>query len=383
MKIAVLHNHPIHYKHLLFREMKYAGLDLKVFFVASQSCLRHERIPLSDDLYSFEIGFDGPYESAKPLTRTSFAWNAIAKYKPDMLVISGFHVAESWAAWLWASLHGRRKILWYESNEFDYRRLWYTEALKRIFLRGCDRAHVYGISSKTYLAKLGLPEKHIEIKGAVVNVSAFATPASHKSYTEQGPKRLVYVGRLAPEKNISFLLHAMAAACQSIAPDSLTLTIVGIGPLEHELKAEARKLGLEKVVTFTGYCPQSELPSILRRSDFFVLPSTREPWGLVALEAMLCRLPVLISTQCGCAEDVVTPDTGWAFSPWDEQQLSALLATLPGIDAVRAAEMGTAGHDLAQGYSAFESARRVVTSILSLMRRDRSANSAREEQYAD
>lgn len=383
MKVAVLHNHPIHYKHLLFQEMKKAGLNLKVFFVASQSNIRHEKLPLSDDLYSYEIGLAGPYESTKPITRAKFAWTAIAKYKPDVVLISGFHVVESWAAWIWAGLYRRPKILWYESNEFDYPRKWHTELLKRIFLKGCDRAHVYGLSNKAYLAKLGMPDDHIEIKRAVVNVEVFSTSSSEKSYSDIGPKRLMYVGRLAPEKNIGFLLKSLASASKSVPADSLSLTVVGTGPLERELKMQAEQLGITRLVSFVGYCPQLELPAMLRQADFFVLPSTREPWGLVALEAMLCRVPVLISTQCGCAEDLVTPETGWKFSPWDEEQLAHLLAALPNIDAAKTARMGAAAHELAKCHSAFESAHRVSTSILSLVnkRPPRSAHNARS--YAE
>ena len=383
MKVAVLHNHPIHYKHLLLQEMKKAGLDFKAFFVASESKIRHEELSLSDDLYSFAVGFNGPYESAKPLTRARFAWQAIAKYKPDLLVISGFHVAESWAAWAWASLHRRPTILWYQSNEFDYPRVWHTELLKRIFLKGCDRAHVYGASNRAYLAKLGLPEQHIEIKRAVVNVDAFSTSASQKTYTGKGPKRLMYVGRLAPEKNVSVVLTALAQASQKLPLNSLTLTIVGTGPLESELKAQTEQLGLTKLVEFTGYCHQADLPAMLRQADFLVLPSTREPWGLVALEAMLCRLPVLVSTQCGCAEDVVTPETGWKFSPWNEEQLTQLLVELPSIDAAQAAHMGAAAHDLAQCYSAAESARRVTTSIKSLLNDPPDNVAPSAERYAE
>jgi len=102
MKVAVLHNHPIHYKHLLFHEMKKAGIDFRVFFLASQSSLRHEKIPLSERLYSCEIGFDEPYESTKSLARAWFAWNAISKYKPDLMIISGFHVLEQ--------ANGRRRV---------------------------------------------------------------------------------------------------------------------------------------------------------------------------------------------------------------------------------------------------------------------------------
>ena len=56
---------------------------------------------------------------------------------------------------------------------------------------------------------------------------------------------------------------------------------------------------------------EEELASVYGGADAFVLPSLSEPWGLVVNEAMLCGLPVLVSTQCGCATDLAQPETGW------------------------------------------------------------------------
>jgi len=366
MKLAIIHNHPIHYKHLLFQELKKCGLEFKVFFLGEASNIRHEKLALSEHLYSSEIGFDGPYESAPLHTRVAFTWSSLSNYRPHVVIIGGYHMAECWAAWTWTQLFRRPAILWYESNEFDYPRRWYPELLKRIFLRGCERAHVYGASNRAYLMKLGMPGVAIQIKRAVVNVDLFSTSPSEKSYSSHGRKNLLYVGRLAPEKNISFLLRALSSAAGTLPTSALHLTISGSGPLEEQLKKECIELGIRDLVTFTGYVPQQELPSVLRNADFLVLPSSREPWGLVSLEAMLCRVPVLISTQCGCAEDVVTKDTGFKFSPWDEAAASKLLASLHSIPPQRIAAMGNAAHELASGYSAQECARRVTQSIFSL-----------------
>jgi glycosyltransferase involved in cell wall biosynthesis len=96
---------------------------------------------------------------------------------------------------------------------------------------------------------------------------------------------------------------------------------------------------------------QAQLPEIYQRADAFVLPSTQEPWGLVANEAMLCGLPVILSTQCGCTKDLLTPDTGWSFPPWDQSALTSLLEIVAATPRERLRQMGGMGRNLAKEYS--------------------------------
>jgi glycosyltransferase involved in cell wall biosynthesis len=363
MRLAVLHNHPIHYKHLLFQALAEAGVEFDVVFLASRSQSRHEPIPLSQELYRYRIGFDGPYESAPSLSRLAFAWRSLSELRPDIVIISGYHAIECWAAWLWARTHRRPMVMWYESNEFDYPRRWHKELLKKLFVRALSKAHVYGATNREYLIKLGMNPEDVTLKRAVVNVETFSRVPSGRSYSDDGNRRLIYVGRLAPEKNLSFVLRALATANARLPGARLFLTIAGTGPLETQLRRECTELGLDHCVRFVGYCPQKELPTLYGQSDVLILPSTREPWGLVSLEAMLCGLPVLLSRQCGCAWDLVTPDSGWAFSPWDEPGLVNLLTSLPEIPPARLAAMGEHARSIAKEYSAPACARRIVDSL--------------------
>jgi glycosyltransferase involved in cell wall biosynthesis len=349
MKAAIVHNIPIHYKHLLFDALRKQGLDFEVLFIASGSSIRHERIALSEDAYRYRIVFEGPYEEAPPGRSARWVWSALEDIRPSVIVVGSYNAAECWSAWFWAFVHRVPIVMWYTGNEFDYPRHWPKELLKRIFLAGCAGAQVYGLSNKAYIVKLGLPSQDVIIKRAVVDIAKFETGSMQKRYRRDGLTRLIYVGRLSPEKNVSTLIGAFAQAARS--ESQLRLTIAGIGPCEAALRAEVAALGMEDLVNFTGYIGQKDLPALYRQSDFFVLPSVREPWGLVSLEAMLCRLPVLISTQCGCAADVVTPRTGWSFSPWNQSELSTLIQALPALGAAQIERMGEAAHDLACDYS--------------------------------
>jgi len=367
MKCAIVHNHPIHYKHLLFQELTRRGLDFEVIFAGSCSDIRHEKIELRPELYKSRIAFDGPYEAAPRAIRAMNTWRGLVEIEPDIVIISGYHAAECWAAWAWAAWHRRTTIMWYESNVFDYpKRYWYKESLKRLFIAQLDRAHVYGASNKAYLVQLGLSPERIDVKRAVANVQAFQTAPGTRAYSESRKKNLLYVGRLSEEKNVATLLRAISRAVKVSREELWTLEIVGTGPLKDELQGLSRSLCIEHLVQFSGYCPQAQLAQCYHRADLFILPSTREPWGLVALEAMLCRTPVAISTQCGCAEDLVNPETGWRFPPWTEEALSTILLELSELGSEDLRAMGNACYEIASGYSAPACAERILQSLRNL-----------------
>lgn len=115
----------------------------------------------------------------------------------------------------------------------------------------------------------------------------------------EGPLKVVFVGRLAPEKCVDDVLRAVA-----LVPET-SLTIVGDGSRRAELEAMSRKLGLERRVTWCGYVPWGpSLFAILRRSSVLTLPSATEGLGLVIVEAMSQGLPV-VGTRVGGIPELV------------------------------------------------------------------------------
>ncbi|UHQ54916.1 glycosyltransferase family 4 protein [Microbulbifer sp. YPW16] len=114
-----------------------------------------------------------------------------------------------------------------------------------------------------------------------------------------GPVRLLFCGRLVKFKGIDLLLLALARLPTAVP---VALEIVGDGAERRALEAQARSLGLQARVSFSGWVDASRLADCYRRADVFVLPSLREAGGAVVMEAMAVGLPVVAAAWGGPAD---------------------------------------------------------------------------------
>jgi glycosyltransferase involved in cell wall biosynthesis len=116
---------------------------------------------------------------------------------------------------------------------------------------------------------------------------------------------LLTVRNLRPRMGLSNLIDAMVRVARE-APSAFLL-IGGAGALKAELKAQARRLGLEEHVRFCGYVAEDDLSAYYNAADFFVLPTEfLEGFGMVTLEALSCGTPVL-GTPVGATPEVLKP----------------------------------------------------------------------------
>ena len=141
--------------------------------------------------------------------------------------------------------------------------------------------------------------------------------------TKKSSVRLLAVSALLPVKNIGIILEALAQL-----PSTVTLEIVGDGPLRSNLEAKTRALGLGERVIFRGWISHEALPEIYANADIFVHASWHEGECFVIEEALAAGLPV-VSSRVGIAADVVIPGkNGFLFAPDDRQELTAALRNL-------------------------------------------------------
>jgi glycosyltransferase involved in cell wall biosynthesis len=160
---------------------------------------------------------------------------------------------------------------------------------------------------------------------------------------------MLYVGRVAFEKNIGFLLQVTARIRQDM-PDVLLL-IAGEGPALEPLKSQATKLGLASNVLFVGYLDRkSELPDCYCAANVFVFSSCTETQGLVLLEAMAQATPVVALAELG-TRDVLREGQGTLIAAHEVEDFAAKAMTLlQRSDTARL--LGVRGREYAESWSA-------------------------------
>lgn len=168
---------------------------------------------------------------------------------------------------------------------------------------------------------------------------------------------LLYVGRLAHEKNVDFLLRALCTVREKL-PDVLLL-VAGEGPAERSLHELAQRLGLEAAVRFLGRLDGvADRCDCYRAADCFVYASRSETQGLALLEPMACGLPVVALATMGTA-DIARTRRG-ALAPRDDVNDFALEVVGLLRDPERRARLGEEGRALAQEWSSSAMAERLL-----------------------
>ena len=141
------------------------------------------------------------------------------------------------------------------------------------------------------------------------------------------PPRLVYAGRLSPEKGVAVLVRAVAQLdARSFAPLP-HVTLAGDGPERGALETLVRRLGCERLISFAGQLDRDALSRELSAADVCVQPSLSEGYSKAWLDAFAHGLPV-VTSRVGAAEHVVgaNGERGWLVPPGDVDALAATLA---------------------------------------------------------
>ncbi len=152
----------------------------------------------------------------------------------------------------------------------------------------------------------GLPYEKINVVPNGVNLTTFNNVERdydfRRKYALDNEKIILFMGRLVYEKGIQHLIAAMPKILSRYHDSKLI--IAGKGGMLDELKAQVRNLNIENKVYFTGYLDSKQVCKMYKAADISVFPSTYEPFGIVALEAMLAGVPTVVSDVGGLNEIV-------------------------------------------------------------------------------
>ncbi len=150
----------------------------------------------------------------------------------------------------------------------------------------------------------GLPFEKINVVPNGININNFngieRDYEFRRQYAMDNEKIILYVGRLVYEKGVQNLISAMPKILNGY--NDSKLVIVGKGGMYDELKNQANAMGIANKDYFTGYLNSKQVQKMYKCADVAVFPSTYEPFGIVALEAMLAGVPAVVSDVGGLDE---------------------------------------------------------------------------------
>ncbi len=350
VRIAYLISHPIQYQSPLLRLVAgEPGIALKVFYRSPMGLKPYADegfgqtiawdTPLLDGFeHEFLPALDDPMRVTRYLRPLNYGLaKRLRQGRFDVLWVHGYARIFNLGAMLTAKRLGMKVMLRDEATPISMPRGPAKKIAKRAFFAGLwtlvDAALAIGSLNRRYYLEQGFrPDRIFSVPYAVDNArfqSGAKAAAAHRGQflaalnIPADRPRIVFSGKLTTIKAPEVLLEAFA----KLGEPWPSLCYVGDGPLRAMLESRARDLGVAERVHFAGFRNQGELPAFYDLADVFVLPSRREPWGLVVNEAMNAGRAIVVSDQVGSGPDLVRPGENGSIVPVnDVDRLAAALA---------------------------------------------------------
>jgi glycosyltransferase involved in cell wall biosynthesis len=156
---------------------------------------------------------------------------------------------------------------------------------------------------------------------------------------------IVFVGRLIREKHVDVLIDAVSIILKTFP--ALQCLIIGGGPERWNLEMKAKEKGISDHITFTGFLREyRDVIALMKSSRVFVLPSTREGFGMAALEGLSCGLPLVTIDHPKNAARVFVKERCGALSALDAADLADKITEM----MVRGREETEGCHRMVRGY---------------------------------
>ena len=261
----------------------------------------------------------------------------VKRFRPDLI-----HVHVGYPAGLVAYLFTRyHKIPYIITEHMSYLQDYVAKWQHRILLKLAFEQAAFILPVSQALAQqiksFGWNMKIMPVPN-VVDTERF-TPISSGEQTkhpaiidlEGAPKviQLLFAGNMEETevKGVQYLLPAFAQVCQEVAPLKLHLDLIGDGVKRPAYEELAKQKGISSCCTFHGRVDPRDMPELYRKSDFIILPSLKETFGCVLIEALSTGKPVL-ATNCGGPQGIVNQTVGLLVEPGSIEELVKGMRTM-------------------------------------------------------
>lgn len=231
-------------------------------------------------------------------------------------------------AWL-LRLVGVQVVLMSESKFDDRPRRAGFELFKALLLAPYTAAIVGGRRQADYMRFLGFRRRPV-VPGydtvGLERVRAMGGGVAAPDGTPFAARPFVFVGRFVAKKGLAHLLEAYARYAQEAGGKARRLVLVGGGPDEAALRAQADALGIEQQVEFAGFLGAAAVARRLADALALVLVSREEQWGLVVNEALAFHLPLIVSEPVGSRDALVRNlVNGFVVEPGSSESMARAL----------------------------------------------------------
>ncbi|MFN5376849.1 MAG: glycosyltransferase family 4 protein [Chitinophagaceae bacterium] len=334
MKILVLVSHPIQYNSPLFSFIaSQNSIDLTVYYTRFEASsppfdqefgiITNWNINLFEG-YKYEFVNEGSNKNAL-LTflglRLSVIVDKIHKLNPAIILIYGWnhithlHIMKHFSGKIPIVFRGDSTTI-DDSNKADYVNFIKYKLLKWVY-KHVDFVLSPGTASDLYFKKAGLADfQIIRARHAVNNAYFNCFSLYEENSLLDLRKRLlikddevifVFAGKFILKKNPLFLIEVFEAISKELK--KIRLVLVGDGDLKNDILNKINRLdsSISRRINILPFQDQKQMKIIYRLADIFILPSSgpEETWGLSINEALASGIPVLVSSKCGCANDLV------------------------------------------------------------------------------
>jgi glycosyltransferase involved in cell wall biosynthesis len=267
---------------------------------------------------------------------------ALVRSRPQAIVSGGFSFPSLYAA-AYARLARAGLVIHSDGTTGSEAGIGRGQQLTRRIL--CRASHAAAGNSEPAAARfveLGWAPDRVFRAPHSTNVDPFHALARARRYGAHERLSVLHVGRLIPRKGVDRLIAATHAAREQGA--DVRLVLVGSGPEEGALRAQAERLGVP--VEWHGFVDQDGLPPYYAAADAFAFPTLEDPFGIVLLEAAAAGLPLVASLHGGATGDLMRgEEMGFVVDPDDVAAHARALVTLA-RDPVLRERMGRAAHEL-------------------------------------
>ncbi|MCU1306532.1 MAG: hypothetical protein JWN45_1227 [Acidobacteriaceae bacterium] len=353
IRVAIIVSHPIQYFAPWFRELaQVPDIDLKVFFCCDWGVKEyvdpgfnrnvlwdipllagyaHEFLPIARRPKN--LGF---WETDNPNVAV-----VLNRFEPDVLVVFGYATRTSWRVAFWARRHHRPLLLYSDSN-IGAVPTWWKRTLKdlvvRQFYRHVDGALFIGENNRLYHARYGLPADRLFPGVYPIERRRLIRAVPDRAMTRVALRSdlgiptdafvVLFCGKYIERKRPMDVV----VAAHSLARKGLPVwaILVGEGNERRAIEAFCEREGVKNVV-LTGFVNQSAIPYYYPTADVLALTSSFEAYGLVATEASVFGLPILVSDRVGCIgpQDTAQPGRNAIVFPCgDTERLSQAIELL-------------------------------------------------------